>query len=1273
MKKVAVLFFTLIYIGVFAQEKNRTTCWTLIHNGQDIYNGQYNNNEFPGYHDPETTDLEEVTGGFLTTGQYNRQTFDSNDNNIYTNLEDKDGSYLTKHNYNGDLEWVVYTEKDANSYRDVMFGSVEDSQGNIYVIGYSFNGTFYDSEGTTTTFSYTSGFSSGFIVKLDSDGRLLWHITVDNVFSKKITIDEEDNILLSGDISIYNNFQFNYYFNGVITDNLSNYQTMGNDSNYVNRGVLKINPQGELLWYTSIKTSGPNSEFLIDIGSDNNNNVYVTGYCSFNAEVYSAGTTENPEIISWTGNPPKTFLIKFDKDGQIQWQVKSRLNDSEINGVQAWSTIVDEQGNSYITGYNDRWRGDIDQIFENSDGSTTSENVGTYFIAKVNTNGICEWIKGAAHSYSGTGYKVIKSGDEIIAIGSIRGFDVTTVEVDFLSSNGNNVTTSLNISDYFIAVYDTDGNINRLFSNGINDERFFYTDRISGFFKDANNNYYMSRNLGFYINGPEEYNNFGHIINAQDMNGIDATITKFTETCGVPVGSFINQNVSNLALCDNTSVGNDEDGLVEFDLTIKEAEMILSDEPLSNYEFSYYSDPSLNVLINNPDQYVNTSPVETVYVLANHLTDPDQSGQTSFVIEVKELPTVNASVSLNQCDDDLDGLSLFNLTEANQMISFNHQNESITFHESLLEAENASNAISNILSYSNEIASTDKIWARVENNDSCFRIAEVNLIVSTTQIPNTFLREFYQCDDGNTISDGIATFNFSAADDEIRSLFPSNQQLATSYHTSLSDALSELNPIDDISNYQNTEQPYSQEIYVRVESLVDNSCLGLGHHITLHVESMPVAYPIQIPQECDIDRDGFVSFNTSNIESSILNGQTGFTIKYLDEYGNELPSPLPNPFITATTTITAQVINLNSQDPDGACSDETTFDFVVIDVPLANPIPNQEACDTDFDNSTSFDTSTIESTLLGNQTGMIVEYFDGNGLSLPSPLPNPFITYSQTITARITNPQFDGCYDETYFDFIVNEKPTVELQDVYTLCITENPQLEITIENINNELSYEWTNDLGEVVSSNPTAIIEQGGNYFITATSQFGCSSEVKEIFVDESALALFTDADISLINDDFNNSIIINTDNLGIGDYEFALLDANENPIIDYQDNPIFNQLEGGTYTVAIRDKKGCGIITREISFITFPQFFTPNDDGVNDTWKPKGFTTSLYRNGTVEIFNRFGSRVATFSLQYNGWNGNYEGKKLPSNDYWYLVKLVDNGGNERVYKGHVSLIRR
>lgn len=53
---------------------------------------------------------------------------------------------------------------------------------------------------------------------------------------------------------------------------------------------------------------------------------------------------------------------------------------------------------------------------------------------------------------------------------------------------------------------------------------------------------------------------------------------------------------------------------------------------------------------------------------------------------------------------------------------------------------------------------------------------------------------------------------------------------------------------------------------------------------------------------------------------------------------------------------------------------------------------------------------------------MIVKYFDANGVALPSPLPNPFSTASQTITVRIENPQYTVCFEETTVEFFSKRK-----------------------------------------------------------------------------------------------------------------------------------------------------------------------------------------------------------------------------------------------------------
>ncbi|WP_405609519.1 T9SS type B sorting domain-containing protein [Polaribacter sp. Asnod1-A03] len=1273
MKKRLILIFfcSLFYFPLNAQNNN--DCWTLINNGIDIYNGQYNNNEFPGYHDPETTDLKEVNGGFLTTGQYNKQTFGSNDNNIYNNLKDKDGSYLTKHDYNGNLKWIVYTEKNSNSYRDVMFGSTEDKQGNIYVIGHSIDGTFFDSQGTELTLkNSTNSLYGGFIVKLNENGEILWHIIINNVYSKKINIDNEDNILLSGDVNIYFNNTFNFYLNGAITDNLQNFEVMGNNFNYPNRGIIKINPNGELLWYTAIKTSGSNSEFLIDIGSDKNNNIYVTGYCSSNAEIYSAGKINNPNIINWSGNPTKTFLIKFDKDGQFLWKVKSLLNDSEINGVQAWSTTVDEQGNSYITGSNDRWRKNVNQIFENADGSTTSENVGTFFIAKINTDGICEWIKGAAHTYSGTGYKVIKADEEIAVVGTLRAFNSNVANAEFLSADGNNQNISLNTSDYFIAVYDKDGNLDRIISNGINDERVFPSDRISGFFKDSNDNYYISRNIWFYTDSTVDYINFGHIINARDVNGRDGTITKFNESCGIRLGKTINDNISNLSLCDNTSVGSDSDSLIEFDLTERENEILIN-EPLSDYQISYYRDSALTDTITNPKKHKNTSQKETIYIKAEHFSDTDKSGQTLFNIEVIELPNVNTIVELKQCDNsDINGFSFFNLNEVKEEIITNSDDYTITFYEEKIDAENNGVSITDVTTYKNEIVSVDKVWARVENSNGCYRVSEVNLFVSTTQIPSTLLNSFYHCDDGTNTADGIATFDFSSVTSDIENIFPTGQQLIINYYRNEDDALAEENAITDITNYQNIGYPNQQNIFIRVDSKFDNDCLGLGAHISLNVEKAPIANPVTIDPECDNDRDRFYSFDTSTIQNTIIGSQTDVTVTYFDENNSQLSSPLPNPFITKTQNITVRVENTNSKDLDGKCYDETTINFMVNTVPIANPILPQEECDDDFDGIVGFDTSNIQNTILGTQTGLIVTYFDENNNSLPSPLPNPFYTTSQTITVRLENPVYDVCSEETTIDFIVRGKPNFNLVDEATICMSENTSLPISVENPNGNYTYIWKNENNQTISTNPYIDITKGGTYNVIATSIYGCNSEEKQIFINESSLSTININDIEVKDDSDNNYIKINNSNLGLGNYVFRLLDSTSNIIYNYQSNANFENLEGGNYFLEIDDLKGCGSLNFEISLISFPKYFTPNGDGKNDYWQIKGLDNSYYKSGIISIYNRFGKLISKFTINDIGWDGTYNGKLIPSNDYWFNIILINYKDEIKKRTGHFSLIR-
>lgn len=411
------------------------------------------------------------------------------------------------------------------------------------------------------------------------------------------------------------------------------------------------------------------------------------------------------------------------------------------------------------------------------------------------------------------------------------------------------------------------------------------------------------------------------------------------------------------------------------------------------------------------------------YIVSVTVVSGANFSTNSLEITIHEPPIVNYSNLLKQCDDDLDGYSSFNLTEVNSEISLNYQNEFITFYENQQDAELGVNVIPNSTNYINKNVSVDTVWARVENIYGCFRTSQVNLAVSTTQIPDTYTKDFYECDDGLSINDGIANFDFSSVDNEIQSMFPIGQNLIINYYRNITDALSENNPIIDISSYQNIGYPDTQNIYIRVDSALDNDCLGLGHYITLHVETVPVAHDVPIFEQCDDDGDSMFAFDTSTVENIILDGQTEVIVSYIDENGNNLPSPLPNPFVTDSQIVIAKVTNATSQDPDEACFDETQIAFIVHTIPVAYPVPDFIECDTDNDSLFSFDTSNIETTVLNGQTSMNVSYIDENGDDLPSPLPNPFSTRSQTITVKVENSLTSTCYDETNVSFVVSEQP----------------------------------------------------------------------------------------------------------------------------------------------------------------------------------------------------------------------------------------------------------
>lgn len=179
---------------------------------------------------------------------------------------------------------------------------------------------------------------------------------------------------------------------------------------------------------------------------------------------------------------------------------------------------------------------------------------------------------------------------------------------------------------------------------------------------------------------------------------------------------------------------------------------------------------------------------------------------------------VPSNAIIVQCDDDNDGITFFNLNQANdQIIAGDSNMTSPSYFLTLANAQSNVSPITTVTAFENI---QNVVYARVQNQFGCFGIAEVTLNVSNNAIANPDNLE--TCDVDSNPADGISAFNLEETEDEILANLPGGNVL---YFTSSADALSGLNPITNPTSFQNTVA-FQQTIYAKLSSGID--CYGIA-------------------------------------------------------------------------------------------------------------------------------------------------------------------------------------------------------------------------------------------------------------------------------------------------------------------------------------------------------------------------------------------------------------------------------------------------------------
>jgi hypothetical protein len=344
--------------------------------------------------------------GVYVTGSFNSNTltiYNSNDSIALTipRVSVLGNTYIVKYNRSGIVQWATRNE-GLNTRGE---GIATDYEGNVYVI--SSNGasnTFkVYNQGFTAigqqpaiTLPITSSTQALILVKYNIDGVAQWATKIEGSGSSRnlLFLDKEKNIYIVGaypsNITFYDAPTLSSSIPPI--NNLSD----GNTKTY----IVKYNSSGIAQWATNIKDD-ENNPYIPPFGSrltiptgistDNNGDVYVTGYYNINIE-FNNNPGNIPSTPPTITVPLGNFVVKYNSTGNFIWKTKiTGPPQISIDRLQG-SSITDTVGNIYITGY---YNGDVLNIYNSDDTISTPPllTTGEYnmYLIKYNKNGFVKW------------------------------------------------------------------------------------------------------------------------------------------------------------------------------------------------------------------------------------------------------------------------------------------------------------------------------------------------------------------------------------------------------------------------------------------------------------------------------------------------------------------------------------------------------------------------------------------------------------------------------------------------------------------------------------------------------------------------------------------------------------------------------------------------------------------------------------------------------------------------------------------------------------------
>ncbi len=427
--------------------------------------------------------------------------------------------------------------------------------------------------------------------------------------------------------------------------------------------------------------------------------------------------------------------------------------------------------------------------------------------------------------------------------------------------------------------------------------------------------------------------------------------------------------------------------------------------------------------------------------------------------------------------------------------------------------------------------------------------------------------------------------------------------------------------------------------------------LGSGNYTVLVTDSnscvdsafviIPAVVPVQVstsnsPVLCNQPNSGTAT-------AIIISGAAPYT--YLWSNGSTLD--IASNLAGGTYTVTVTDVN--------GCSGTATAVVQVIPDVFASAGTNQNSC--------SGQPVTITGTGTGGTPPFAFTW--DNGSTSASQTVNPTDTTFYTVTVIDAS----GCTATSTVTINVQDYPVVTVSPDVDICPGSPTTLQAS-----GGTTYSWspTDGLSDANIANPVASPSASTTYTVTVGNGFCTSTGSIQVIVTAEVTAAFspdTTAGEAPLTVNFNNT------STGATSYEWDFGDGNTSTDV----SPTHIYTQQGNYVVELvaTNNLGCTdtlrfsfIVVDELASLIVPNVFTPNGDGINDTFS---FIEQGISSITVQILNRWGNEVYSWNKTNSGWDGkSKDGTDLPDGVYLYIIQAQGINDKPYNYQGAVQMIR-